>query len=421
MWLKRVSFLKLGCVSSYAFSLEHIDCVSACVSLWAPDIDAVNTVDMSCDVIQTHGITGWSLESLERLTRCPLIMRGALTNPLNVDLSPAQILTNVIGGHTHIHFFYVPGVLSFYLVFPPKEIDMSPALHHVGSHAQSFHAALELAMRCDGHTLHQVNTKSPYLANPSYSKIRVIDFSMSEAIHKMMSEPHLFKVVYTSQEYAEFIYGLLKNVYADQVCVSTIEIGPNSVIFEAEETNTSLVLSLALLLKYTSYQKTAANLEDYLSSAWDSIQHNSISWIKEHMLKNVVAAEQEESHSWRQISRKYYDLSLQKKTIVGFDVMVNPVSSVQTMGSGLEELVASYPFYLESIAYNSIQIYPSSSFTPSFDTSWCCRFLARSLSVEEQDVGSFIDRLSCVYPWTCIALLCEYEGKRNFSPFIPLM
>lgn len=413
--------LRIGLVSNEHFASERINFLSSCLAHWVPELQSLDTYDMGCQTIQNHSPTGWSIEDLVRLMQCPVIVKSNLTNPLNFLVSPEKIFIKAIGVHTRIQVFFIPKIFRFFLVFSPECGGFSPARDSLESaHDASFHTALELSMTHGERGLHQVGVSTSSSLAIWYPKVKVSSFSSFEAIHHLIHSPHSFRVVHSSHAYAGMIHGLLKTLHQDQLATVTIDVGPNSIAFSAEESKTSFLFSISLLLHSISYPQTAAAIEDFLSAQWQELEQKPFSWIQDRLIQSIPQGPKDQRSSWHQLARKYYNLSSQNAMILGFDIMMKPSSSLHNLGSGLEELTASCSFYLESIAHKNLQLYPISPLVPSFDTSWCCRFLARSSFLKMQDIGMFIERLSTIYPWICIALLYELDGKRNFEPFISM-
>jgi hypothetical protein len=361
----------------------------------------------------------WDAEILAHISQQPIVLRSSLKNFFNTAFPLDQILSRCIGAHTCIQSYLSPASFQFFVVSSVSGGMLSPIVESQPHEQVSSHAAMELALTQKNiHCVHTIDKDTCTSLVPLYPKVKVISLHFSDAIAQIFKTPDIFQVIYTSPIVASFIYELMQNLYSEKLATAFIEVGNKTTIFSFPSCKDacSALLAMASLVRYAGHTKSSEDMESALVSNWIPFKKHSLVWATDKV--NQIISPSLADGIVSQLSRNYYDLSLKKLIILGFDVLFVSRLSVHELGISLEEISSQYPFYLEGISHNCIQLYPLSPMLPHLDFSLYCRFLAREKPLNLADIGLFVHKLSVIYPWLQVALLYEANGKKNFSSFV---
>lgn len=369
------------------------------------------------DLFEKKSVGKIALSTASHLVSQSIILRGPLKNLMNTPVSPEQVLSQCLGTHTCVHAFLSPNKFNFFLVSDAPKEDISPVSDEISHNHMSFHAAVALTDENDP-CVHAIGYY-PENFTELFPGVQVISLSFSECISKLFKNPELFRVIHASYEHALFIKEMLKEMQKDAYASSLIEIGHQTMVFSYQEalTVSSLLFTISLLLKHLAYTETAKSMESAIIDNWDYINSHPLSELEEKLHEWIDLKPIDQKDRSRKLSGQFYDLSIQKIDIQGFDIMIIPSIPIQQLGDNLQNFCSSQPFYLDSIGFRNLCLYPNPPINQSVSCACCCRFLAHDKTLMMKDIGLFIDRISCMYQWIQIAMLYEFNGKKNFRSF----
>lgn len=395
-------------------------------------------------------VSKWFSKYIEDMSHHTLILQGPLTRASQECVGFPHLLHRCLSAHTRVHKLSSVGSrrgahLPFKFVLVEEcsssfdETPSSPVLSSASAltfvdHQATAHVACLLAMAhsatpCIHYVFH--TSDEPLLQSlksmlSAYSKIRLHEIPLKEAVGYMMDHSHLLQVVCAAPIAADVLRTVLMGVHGQGMGYSSVSIGPKTVLFDIASCTghqTSPVyglLALGMVLRYLSYRSSAILIENFLEGLSEQDIERSPSWFAQSLLSLVeTPPEPDETYIWRAFNRRYHENTQDKITVVGFDVLLTVPGSAQELGESLEDLTGGTPFYLQGIVDGGVPVYPMSLYTLPSYTPVCCRFLVRPSeeSLTSPAIGKFLDQLSVLYPWLEVSHLYHLGEKTNFRGF----
>jgi isocitrate dehydrogenase len=279
-----------------------------------------------------------------------------------------------------------------------------------------------------------------------YPDIEAQHIIVDNCAHQLVKKPEQFDVIVTTNMNGDILSDLSSALIGGLGFAPGANIGDHVAIFEAVHGSapkyagknvinpTAVLLSGVMMLRYLGEFAAADAIENALFLTFtrdkkytrdivgdqDAVSTTDFTDAVIANLGSVFAEKKHHSYAplhLPQVSKAPDFVKVKQRRVVGVDIFIETHQELQSLGLGLEALVAQTPFQLKLIANRGVKVYPAEAVVePDLTDVLRCRFIAHQPEdVSDSFTVDLLQRVAQHYRWTHIEKLHEFEGVAAYS------
>ena len=278
---------------------------------------------------------------------------------------------------------------------------------------------------------------------PEYPEISAEHLLVDNCAHQLVMAPEQFSVIVMTNMNGDILSDLASGLGGGLGFAPSANIGSGVAIFEAVHGTapgiagkdvanpTALVLSAVMMLRFIGAFAAADAVENAVLVTLESHVHTSDIARVGTAVGTVAFTDAVIANLGRRsrtfVPRAHQPIRIPalpdspggaapaRRAVVGADIFVESSTTVDALGTALEQAVAGSAVSLQMIANRGTQLWPRHAGETDVVDSWRCRFVPAAGELTDAHLIDLLQRVGARHRWTHVEKLNQFDGVNGFT------